>query len=66
MKPLTVDARGVDAKMEDLNAALELTNTWISVSGECDPEDAEAFLDAMNKKIADLRKKVMKPEKPEE
>lgn len=65
MKVLTVDAKGVDAKMEDLNAALELTNTWIGVSGECDPEDAEAFLDAMNKKISELRKKLMKPEKEE-
>ncbi len=62
---LTVDAKGVDAKMENLNAALELTNTWISVSGECDPEDAEAFLDAMNKKISDLRKKALKQEKEE-
>ncbi len=65
MKVLTVDARSVDAKMEDLNAALELTNTWISVSGECDPEDAEAFLEAMNKKISELRKKAMKQEKQE-
>lgn len=65
MKVLTVDAKGVDAKMEDLNAALELTNTWISVSGECDPEDAEAFLEAMAKKISDLRKKVTKQEKEE-
>jgi len=62
---LTVDARGVDAKMEDLNAALELTNTWVSVSGECDPEDAEAFLEAMNKKIGELRKRALKQEKPE-
>lgn len=65
MKVLTVDAKGVDAKMEDLNAALELTDTWISVSGECDPEDAEAFLEAMAKKISELRKKVMKQEKNE-
>ena len=65
MKVLTVDAKGVDAKMEDLNAALELANTWISASGECDPEDAEAFLEAMSKKISELRKKLMKPEKDE-
>ena len=62
---LTVDAKGADAKMENLNAAIELTNTWISVSGECDPEDAEAFLDAMNKKIGELRKKALKQDKEE-
>lgn len=65
MTPLTVDARGTNAKMENLNAALELTNTWLGVSGDCDPEDAQTFLEAMVKKIGDLRKKAFKQEADE-
>jgi hypothetical protein len=60
VKTLTADLKGADAKIEDLNAALELTNTWLSVSGDCDPDDAAGFLETIARKISELRRKAHK------
>jgi hypothetical protein len=60
VKTLNANEQGVSAKIEDLNVAIELTNTWLSVSGDTDPEDAAAFLETLAKKISDLRAKAMR------
>jgi hypothetical protein len=66
VKIVNADEKGARARIEDLNVALELTQTWLSVSGDCDPDDAAAFLETMTKKVSELRRKAMKEDAPDQ